>query len=195
MRHGLALKLALVLGLLLFSLVLVACGTAPPAPDVPATAPVTTATAPSTDAAAGPMAPGTPVANAEESADRTAEQVAEAAASRTPEPTRAAGPVERQVDQLAAETGLQDKSFLGLTVEDWINLAISALLVVLVYLVGVRLLFGLLRRVADRTSSKFDDAFLDTIGRELRGLVLLLVAHYALLRLDFWGRWGQDRNQ
>jgi small-conductance mechanosensitive channel len=54
-----------------------------------------------------------------------------------------------------------------------------------VYLVLVKLLSALLRRIARRTATDFDDAFLDTIGRELREMVVVLVARYALLRLDF----------
>ena len=57
---------------------------------------------------------------------------------------------------------------------------------VLGYLLGVRLLFAVLKQIVRRTSTPFDDAFLDTIGSELKWLVMVLVIRYALLRLDFW---------
>ena len=101
-------------------------------------------------------------------------------------PTPTAGPVEEGIDELAEATGLAGKSFLGQTAEQWINLALSALLAALGYLVGVKLLFGLLKGAARRISTKFDDAFLDTIGGELKDLVVILVTRYALLRLEFW---------
>jgi hypothetical protein len=102
-------------------------------------------------------------------------------------PTPTPGPIDDQVEQLAEATGLAGKSFLGLTAEDWINLVISVLIVVVGYLVVARLLFSLLKRVARRTSTQFDDAFLGTIGDEFKWLVMVVVTRLAILRLGFLG--------
>ena len=102
-------------------------------------------------------------------------------------PTPTPGLIADQVDDLAQATGLAGKSFLGLTAEDWINLAISALVLVVGYFVGASLLVRLLKNVARRTSTPFDDAFLDSIGDEITWLVMLLFSRLAVLRLDFLG--------
>ena len=56
----------------------------------------------------------------------------------------------------------------------------------LLAVLGVRLLFRLLKWVVRRTSTEFDDAFLATIKEELKWLAMVLVTRFALLRLDFW---------
>ena len=185
-----ALKLLIVLTLLWLAMLVSACGTQPAAPT-----PTPTATPASAGAAATaepeasgatpePEASGTPA----EGGDGTkADDVATAVADRTPIPTPTPGLIADQVDDLAQATGLAGTSFLGLATEDWINLVISALIVVVGYLVGVRLLFGFLKRVARRTSTHFDDAFLDIIGDELKLLVMLIFSRFAVLRLDFLG--------
>ena len=62
-------------------------------------------------------------------------------------PTPTAGVVQIAVEQLATDLGLAGKTFLGLTTDDWINLALSGLVVLFGYLVGGKLLFSLLKRL------------------------------------------------
>jgi small-conductance mechanosensitive channel len=124
---------------------------------------------------------------AEGGSDTTVEDISQAVAERTPVPTPTPGLIADQVDDLAQATGLAGKSFLGLAAEDWINLAISALVLVVGYFVGASLLVRLLKNVARRTSTPFDDAFLDSIGDEIKWLVMLLFSRLAILRLDFLG--------
>ncbi len=71
--------------------------------------------------------------------------------------------------------------------DDWINLAISGLIVLAGYLVGGRLLFALLKRLVRQTSTTFDDDFLDAIGNQLKWLVVVIFTRYATMRLDFLG--------
>ncbi len=182
-----ALTLLSVLGFLWLTLLLSACGigTADPAATPTVTPAATAATAPT--ATAQPEATATPGEDSGGLSVPDVGQVSTAVADRTPVPTPTPGAVEEGINELVQAAGLAGKSFLGLTVEDWINLVFSALIAVLGYLVGDKLLFGLLKRIARRTSTKFDDAFLDTIGGELKELVMILVTRFALLRLDFWG--------
>ena len=172
-----ALKLIIVLTLLWLAVLVSACGSQPAAPTVTATAPSASATI-EPEPARGP-AEGGDVAKVED--------IAEAVAERTPVPTPTPGLIEDQVDDLAQATGLAGRAFLGLAAEDWINLVISALVLVVGYFVGVRLLIRLLKNVARRTSTPFDDAFLDSIGDEIKWLVMLLFSRLAILRLDFLG--------
>ncbi len=59
-------------------------------------------------------------------------------------------------------------------------------MVVVGSLLVIPLLFGLLRWAVRRTRTQFDGDFLATIGRELRWLVVIILARLAVLRLDFW---------
>jgi small-conductance mechanosensitive channel len=77
-------------------------------------------------------------------------------------------------------TGLAGRTFLGLPIEDWINLIASILIVALGYLVGVRLFYRLLKSIIRRTPTRFDDAFLRTIARESKWLVTVFLARYAI---------------
>jgi len=56
--------------------------------------------------------------------------------TRTPEPTATPGRVEQQVEELVQTVGLARTTFLGLSVVDWINLAISLIYVLVGYMLG-----------------------------------------------------------
>jgi small-conductance mechanosensitive channel len=106
-------------------------------------------------------------------------------ASRTPMPTSTPGFLDREMDQIAARTGWQGFSFLGLTAEDWINIVVSILIFFIGYWVLTRLLFHLLLRLAKRTKTNFDDEFLHNIGPEIERVVGIVILRYVVLRLDF----------
>jgi small-conductance mechanosensitive channel len=116
--------------------------------------------------------------------------VAAAISSRTPEPTTTPDFVAQQVEEFVAETGLSGATVVGLPAEDWIDLAFSLLIILVGYglaVLGVKALLALLRQVIHRPPSGFNEAFLESIGSELRWLILVFVIRYALLRLDFLG--------
>ena len=191
MKQVYALRLGITLALIWLAILASACATQPAAP----TATPTVAPASAGGAATLQPEPGTTVepdatgALAEVADSSKVGDIGTAVADRTPVPTPTPGFIAEQVDDLAQATGLAGKSFLGLAVEDWINLVVSALIVIVGYFVGIRLLRGLLRRVVRRTETTFDDAFLDTIGDELKWLVMVLVLRLAILRLPFLGDW------
>lgn len=106
-------------------------------------------------------------------------------ASRTPMPTSTPGILDQEMNKIAARTGWQGFSFLGLTGEDWINIVISILIFFIGYWVITRLLFHLLLRLAKRTKTNFDDDFLRSIGREIERVVGIVILRYVVLRLDF----------
>jgi MscS family membrane protein len=118
----------------------------------------------------------------EPTATRLLEGVVE---TRTPVPTATPGWIARRVAQLATEAGLARTQFLGLSAIDWINLGISLLYVVVGYLLGTWLIRGILPRLARRTATEFDDAFLKEAGPVLRWLVVLFVLQLATERLTF----------
>lgn len=103
----------------------------------------------------------------------------------TPIPTPTPGPVTNLVSGFAESTGLSRTTFLGLTAEDWINLGISVLIVLVGYVVGSWLLKGLLRRIVKRASTKFGDAFLKRVEPEIGWFVVVVSVQFASLRLNF----------
>lgn len=200
-RRKQALALALALGGLCLVLLLAACGAEPaapipasPGPEVGTEAPETatvTATLPVTPTAspgAGAEGEGLgPVLKTEEG--KKAEEVAEAVANRTPEPTPTPDVVAEKVEEWVVTAGLSGKSYLGLSIEDWIDIAISTLVAIVASLLavgGVKLLFHVIERLVRRSASGFDDAVLATIGSEVQWLVRVRIIRFALLRLDFW---------
>ena len=107
--------------------------------------------------------------------------------TRTPEPTATAGLITDQVDSFTQSIGLAQTAFLGLSAADWINLLISALLVLAGYVVGTLLIRGWLPTVGRRTPSTLDDKLLQAAGPNLRWLVVVLVLHLGTRRLTFLG--------
>ena len=108
-------------------------------------------------------------------------------AQRTPVPTPTPGPVGLLVEQMAIESGLAGQRFLGIWTKDWIDLGVSLLFALAGILLGVYLLFGLARWAVRRTKTRFDDDFLESIGWELRWLVVVILTRLAVLRLNLWG--------
>jgi len=170
-RPGLALWLAWVV----VSMLVAACGTT--APDVTSTptAPIVTGTIEPAPKEGVPAIDG-------EIPDVV--DVATAVSARTPVPTPTAGPVAREIEEFTTETGLAGRTFLGLAVEDWLNLAVSGLVIIFGYFV-IKLLIAVLRRIAKRTAPTADDEIVALIARYANWLLLWWIIHFAGSRLVF----------
>lgn len=163
--------------LVLLALTASSCASEPDTVETTASAtnvPTATAAAPDADAASG--APAVP---------EDLMGAATAVAARTPVPTRTPGPVQREVAEVTDELGISGKSFLGLTVENWIDLLFSAVVVLMGYFLGVELLTAVLRWITQRTKNDLDNVLLEQIGPDIKWLVFLFFARFAALRLDF----------
>ena len=90
-----------------------------------------------------------------------------------------------EVSRIAGERGLTGETYLGLAIEDWINLGVSLLIVLAGYLIGTWLIRHALRRLVKRTTTKLDDRLLEAAGPEVRWLVVILVLQFATVRLTF----------
>jgi small-conductance mechanosensitive channel len=108
-------------------------------------------------------------------------------ATRTPMPTATPDIIAEGVSRVTEATGLAGESFLGLEVEDWINLVISILIVLAGYLVGTWLIKGILPRLVRRTATEFDDRFVEAVGSDVRWLVVIFALNFATQRLVFFG--------
>jgi small-conductance mechanosensitive channel len=101
--------------------------------------------------------------------------VAEAVAERTPVPTPTPNLVDREINEFTESVGLAGKTFLGLPVEDWIDLAISVLIFAVGYWVATRF----------RTARAFYEIFIKSIDSQLQWLVGLFFLRLAVMRLGF----------
>jgi small-conductance mechanosensitive channel len=111
--------------------------------------------------------------------------LAEIVVTRTPEPTATPDRAAQTVSQFTRAIGLGRTSFLGLGVEDWINLGISLVIVLAGFGIGSLLTGALLRWIARRTSAQVGEAITKAIGPRLRWLVVILVLSSATNRLIF----------
>jgi MscS family membrane protein len=98
------------------------------------------------------------------------------------------GPVTKFVSDLASRYGWDKINFLGLSVEDWINLALSVLFFFLIYLFGRWLINRVLRRVLKRSKIEKGEEVLDLIRPQINWLVLTLALQLSLARLGFLGQ-------
>jgi small-conductance mechanosensitive channel len=89
-------------------------------------------------------------------------------------------------EEIAVEAGLADRSLFGFPLTSWINLGISILIFLFLVFIGVHFFFSLLKAVARRTKTLFDDVFLDSIERELKWLITIMLASAAVSRFGFW---------
>ena len=109
----------------------------------------------------------------------------EIVATRAPEPTATPGPLQQAVIDYTVRKGVASTKFLGLTVPDWINLAISISLILIGYLLGTWIIRRLLLRLIRHTPSTFDDELLKAIGPDVRWLVVVVILNFSSDRLTF----------
>jgi small-conductance mechanosensitive channel len=105
--------------------------------------------------------------------------------TRTPEPTATPGVIQQQVEEVVEIIGLAQTTFLGLTVVNWTNLAISLFYVIVGYLIGTGLIRYILPVIVRRTQMQFDDRLLGAIAGNIRWLVVIWALYIATGRLIF----------
>ena len=138
-----------------------------------------------------PVSTGTPAGEGVAAPPQPAATEAEKGASEiflstpTPAPTATPGPITMLVGEFAARTGANQVVVLGLTAEDWLNIAVSLLIFVLLVFLVTRLVFSLLERAAARTKIKFDEELLRRIEPQIRWLVVIFALQYGTIRLSF----------
>ncbi len=123
-----------------------------------------------------------PIDGGEEAGGADSEEIV---VTRAPEPTATPDPISREITEFVEDTGLRGTTFLGLTAENWINLAVSGLIIVLGYIIGTILTRGLIRWLVRRTSPEFGQVIRKSIGPRLTWLVIIPTFYFATIRLDF----------
>lgn len=95
------------------------------------------------------------------------------------------GPITRWVAEFSAEHGFDKIIFLGLTVEDWINLAVSILIFIGIYFFGRLLLYQGLKQLLKRTPIQADEELLELIHPQINWFVVAFALQLSLARLQF----------
>jgi small-conductance mechanosensitive channel len=103
----------------------------------------------------------------------------------TAAPTAMPDPLTRIVDQVSESTGADRIFFIGLSLEDWLNVIISLAILLLSVLLIARLIYYLLQKTVARTQSKYDDLFIKKIRTQIYLLVGVIALEYGTLRLIF----------
>lgn len=97
------------------------------------------------------------------------------------------GPITRWISDLSSRYGWDKIDFLGLSLENWINLALSVLFFLLIYQVGKRFLYRGLNALLTRTALSKVDEFLEITKPQVDWLVLTFAVQISLARLNFLG--------
>jgi MscS family membrane protein len=100
-------------------------------------------------------------------------------------PTATPGVIYEVVNQVVEATNLYQTRFLNLSAADWINLAISLVLVFLMMTLISRLIFMVLMKIAKRSATPYDVIYLKAIQPILRWLFNVFILYIATARLQF----------
>jgi len=103
----------------------------------------------------------------------------------TPQPTATPGPIDRLVADISNTTGLNRQVILGLTGEEWINLGISLLFVILGIVLLTRLVYTLLRFATRYIPGERDDQFIRAIKNQVYLIISVWIIEFATGRLGF----------
>jgi len=100
-------------------------------------------------------------------------------------PTATPGVVDEFIGNIAEQTGANRTYLFGLSLEDWANLLVSVLIILLAVLIVNRLLQLLLRRAVNKTESPWDDEFVNEISPQIGWAIVVFFAQFATTRLLF----------
>ncbi|UCC53212.1 MAG: mechanosensitive ion channel family protein, partial [Anaerolineaceae bacterium] len=80
---------------------------------------------------------------------------------------------------------LRGTTILGLSAADWINLAISLLMIVLAFIVGYVINKAIIRWVSRRKTPEFGEVLRKSIGPRITWLIVIPTSYFATIRLGF----------
>ncbi len=103
----------------------------------------------------------------------------------TPAPTATPEALTKFVEQVVDAAGLQQVTIFDLSINDWINLGISLLIIFISAIVVFRVVYFALERIVRATPTKYDDLYIKSIRTYLRAFIITVGAQYATGRLLF----------
>jgi small-conductance mechanosensitive channel len=152
---------------------------------------VTPTTVP-TESSAPPVLTATPVAG-ESNQDSSSEEIV---ITPTPKPTATPGVIDVGVAEISAVMGLDKQVFLGLTGEDWINLGISLLIILVGTYIVTRIVYALLLAITRFTPGERDDEIVAAVKRQINLFISVWIIEFATERLPFIPiDWKETLNQ
>jgi small-conductance mechanosensitive channel len=131
-----------------------------------------------------PTVEGTPAADATATVEATPAADATATVEATP-----GADIASSIEDMASEAV---SGFDDLTWGELARILLTVVLIVLAVVYGSRLLYTLLRRLARRTATTFDDALLEALRPQLRWLIAAVGFQLATLQLEFLSGFWQD---
>ena len=170
-------------GLIAALLLLLAACTPPPPATGPGPAPEQSAT--EADAPeSGPAGDGGSTGSA---SDVTAVDLATAVSGRTPVPTPTPGLLDREISDFTAQRGLTGTTLFGIPLDGWIDLVLTALLILVSYAALAFIWRRLVAWLAKQTSTQAHKQHWGTIATDGQWLLLLLLVRYGILQLGLFG--------
>jgi small-conductance mechanosensitive channel len=105
--------------------------------------------------------------------------------SATARPTVTPGVITEVVEQFAASRGLTNTVVIGISVENWLNLGVSVVLVLIIGFLVSRLVYFLMEMAVARTEIKYDDEFVKRIRSQIFLSIFVIGFQFGTLRLTF----------
>ena len=118
-------------------------------------------------------------ASVQEINEASVEEIYEPIVTRTAVPTMAPGPVEELLLGIAESSEIDEGTFLGLSVEDWISIFNSALFVLVGWTLGVWFIRFLIRLGTQQTPTPIDDEFFKRVDPQIKLLVMIFSLYFA----------------
>ncbi len=103
----------------------------------------------------------------------------------TPAPTATPGPIDILISDVAERTGANRAYIFGLSVEDWVNLLISLVLVLFGIYVVSRIIIHFLKKAADKAPTPWAGEFIELTKPQIRWFIAVLFFQFATNRLSF----------
>ena len=166
------LRLLAFVGLTVFFLI--SCGTAEP---------TSTTTATVSPSATNTYTPEPPTATPEHESEAGSDGIM--LPSSTPAPTATPDLVADMITQFTQATGLNQKTFLRVGVENWLNLVVSIMIALIVGLIVSRLVYFAFVKITAQTATKSDDAFIRRIRHQITLVFIVIGLQFGTLRLPF----------
>jgi MscS family membrane protein len=110
---------------------------------------------------------------------------AELIATRVPDPTATPGVINRSVTNLTENIGISNVRILGLLTEDWINLILSGLFVIVSHFLAFWVSHFIITYISKRIKSQLNEELVKVIGANLRWLFMLPIVSFSINRLQF----------
>ena len=105
--------------------------------------------------------------------------------SPTAGPTATPGVITEIISEFTEVTGLYQKTFLWIGIENWLNLGASLILALVIgFLLSRLVIFGL-EKAAAKTETKYDDAFIKVIRSQISLFFIVVGFQIGTLRLPF----------